>query len=88
MLLIIFNHLSSQISEPGSRSTLSKFQQFIMVLMKLRLNLFDTDIAYRFGTAQSTVSRNFKKWLNIMFTGLKHLIVWPERAQLRKTLPS
>ena len=31
----------------------------LMFLMKLRLNLFDEDLAQRFGIHSSTVSRNF-----------------------------
>ena len=35
----------------------SFFQQFVMVLMKLRLNLGCQDLGYRFGVHYSTVSR-------------------------------
>ena len=48
-----------------SASSCSLFQQFLIVLMKLRLNLGDQDIAYRFAVSQSTVSRYFNKWLDI-----------------------
>ena len=44
-----------------SRSALPKFHEFLMVLMKLRLNLYDQDIAYRFQIHQSTVSRKTTK---------------------------
>ena len=33
------------------------FQQFVMILMKLCLNLEDQDLAYRFGVNQSTIAR-------------------------------
>ncbi|KAL5473338.1 hypothetical protein EMCRGX_G027808 [Ephydatia muelleri] len=36
---------------------LSHFQQILLVLMKLRLNLEEQDLAYRFSVSQSTVSR-------------------------------
>ena len=44
-------------------SALPLFQQFLMTLVKLRLNLCDQDLAYRFGVSQSTVLMNFSKWM-------------------------
>ena len=39
--------------------TLSKFQEFVLTLMKLKLNMPMQDLAYRFGISLSTVSRIF-----------------------------
>jgi len=58
-----------------------------MVLMKLRLNLADQDLAYRFGVSQSLVSKNWKKWIDAMYIRLKPLIKWPDREQLMRTMP-
>ena len=71
----------------GPRSVLSEFDQLIMVLLKLRLNLMDQDIAYQFGVHQTTVSRNFRKVMNVLYSRLKPLIRWPEREQLILTMP-
>ena len=54
-LMAIFRYVSALVMS-GPRTTLTAFQQFLMVLIKLRLNLVDQDIAYRFGVHQSTVS--------------------------------
>ena len=35
--------------------------------MKLRLNLGDQDIAFRFVVNQLTVSRCFSKWIDVMY---------------------
>ena len=59
-----------------------------MVLMKLRLNLGDQDLAYRFGINQSTVSRQFKKWIDLMHVRLNPQVKWPGREELRKTMPT
>ena len=59
---ILFNFLAPCV-ENGNRSVLSRFQQMMVVLMKLRLNLGDQDIAFRFVVNQSTVSRCFSKWM-------------------------
>ena len=58
-----------------------------MFLMKLWLNLFDEDIAHRFGVHRSTVSRNFHRILNIAVAKSSFLIKWPERDMLRLTVP-
>ena len=86
--MVIFNFVSPHVKH-GSSTThaLSKFEEFIAMLMKLRLGLFDQDLAYRFGVHQSTISRNFRKWIDAMFIRLKPLIKWPGREELQKTLP-
>ena len=43
----------SSLSENKSRATLSHFQQFLMLFMKLQLNLGDQDLAYKFSVNQS-----------------------------------
>ena len=81
--MAVFTFISSSIQD-NSRTVLSHFQQFLMVLMKLHFNLGDQDLAYRFGVNQSTVSRNFKRWIYIR---LSPLVKWPNREELMKTMP-
>ena len=85
-LTAVFNYVSSS-SVENSCSTLPLFQQFLITLMKLRLNVSDQDIAYRFGISQSTVSKNFRKRINIMYVYLKPFIVWPGHEEVLKTMP-
>uniref|UniRef100_UPI00358E3B3F uncharacterized protein n=1 Tax=Myxine glutinosa TaxID=7769 RepID=UPI00358E3B3F len=67
---------------------LTKFGQVLMFLMKLRSNIFDEDLAYRFGVSQSTVSRNFHRVLDVMFVKTQSLIHWPSRDALRLSMLS
>ena len=67
---------------------LSKFQMVMMFFLKIRLSLYDEDIAYRFGVHVSTVSRNFHRVLDIMFVYTSGFIRWPDRETLRLTMPS
>ena len=67
--------------------TLDKFQEFIIVLMKLRLDVPFQDLAYRFSIFVSTASRIFSYWIRIMDARLSPLVYWPERNQLWKTMP-
>ncbi len=85
MLMALFVFVSPFVDI--SRTALPPFQQFLMVLMKLRLNLGNQYLAYQFGIHQSNVSRNFKKWMNVMYERLGQLVRWPEREQLMKTMP-
>ena len=68
-------------------SKLTRFQEFMATVMKLRLNCQVQDLAYRFNVSCSTVSRIFLKWMTAMDNCLRHLILWPNRECLQKTMP-
>ncbi|XP_065055322.1 uncharacterized protein LOC135683866 [Rhopilema esculentum] len=70
-----------------NKSLLSSFQEFVLVLMKLRLNVPLQDLAYRFGASLSTVSRIFSAWMINLDNRLSFLISWPEREDLWNTMP-
>ena len=67
--------------------TLSKFQEFILTLMELNLNMPMQDLAYRFKISLSTVSRIFSAWMVVLSARLALLIRWPEREDLWRTMP-
>ena len=69
------------------RSNLTKFQQLLLTLMRLRLNLSVQDLGYRFGIHASTVSRVFQSCIQTMYSSMDFLVYWPEREQLKLTLP-
>ena len=69
------------------RTKLPRLALIIMFFMKLQLNLFDEDIAHRFGVHPATVSRNFHRILNIASAKTSFLIKWPERDVLHLTMP-
>uniref|UniRef100_A0A8C7RD98 THAP-type domain-containing protein n=1 Tax=Oncorhynchus mykiss TaxID=8022 RepID=A0A8C7RD98_ONCMY len=68
---------------------LSMFQQLLLTLMRLRLDLKNQDLAYRFGVKVGTVTRTVLRMVNVMSTTLVPTAVfWPSRAELRKNLPA
>lgn len=71
----------------GRTQTLNKFQEFVVVLMKLRLNMSFEDLAYRFTVVMAKVSRIFSAWMVVMDAKLFSLVYWPEREQLWYTMP-
>ncbi|XP_021371061.1 uncharacterized protein LOC110461752 [Mizuhopecten yessoensis] len=77
-LMSLFEFLMSDIPD-GNRSSLTKFQKLILVLMRLRLNLPVQDLAYRFDVSQATISRAFLSVIHVMFIKLKDFIYWPQR---------
>ena len=85
VLMVVFEHVSSHVSR--QTQNLSRFQEFVMVLIKLRLNVPLQDLAYRFVVSVTTVSRIFSYWMVVMDVGLKFMISWPEREQLWQTMP-
>lgn len=88
--VFVFSHLFSFVcvfSETDS-SSLTLRDEFLLVLMKMRLNLLNEDLGYRFHVHKTTVSKIFHKWLHVMFVRMQNFIVWPDRDVVRKTLPS
>lgn len=86
ILMLIFGFIQPHIYV-NARSALTSFQQVIMTLMKLRLNLPVQDLAYRFGTSTSTISRVFTLVIDVMYKRLHFLLRWPTREELRSTMP-
>ena len=60
-LMATFDFVAAHVPESCNLKSLTNFQQFLIVLMKLRLNLFDKDLACTFGVSQSSVSSYFTK---------------------------
>ena len=44
-------------------SKLIKFQSFLLTLMKMRLNVSNFDLAFRFGISATAVGRVFSRWI-------------------------
>ena len=74
VLMVVFEHVSSHVSR--QTQNLSRFQEFVMVLIKLRLNVPLQDLAYRFVVSVTTVSRIFSYWMVVMDVRLKFMISW------------
>ena len=83
----VFEHVSKTLPSDGV-TKLSPFQEFMCVLLKLRMNSSLEYLAYHFGISPSTISRIFLKWLKQMDLRLSNLIMWPDRDALRKTMPA
>ena len=67
--------------------SLSNFQEFVLVLIKLRLAVPHQDLAYRFNVSRPVVSRIILTWLTIMDNRLSPLVSWPSREQFQRIMP-
>ncbi|CAN8002812.1 unnamed protein product [Ixodes hexagonus] len=86
ILLAIFQLVQSRVCHSDC-NCLTKFQEMIVFLIRLRLNTPLQDLAYRFQVSQSTVSRIVDRWLAAAFTTLANGVIWPQRSVLRETMP-
>ncbi|XP_065288140.1 uncharacterized protein [Dermacentor albipictus] len=71
----------------NAKNSLPNFQEFLLFIMKLKLNLQVTDLAFRLNVSDATVSRIFDKWLHAAYCRLKSQLVWPQRSALQHTIP-
>ena len=82
---IVFDEIDHYLPDSAS---LPKFKQFMLTLIRLRMNVSLQFLAFIFQIHVSTASRIFNKVINIMYGRLVPILVfWPEREVLRKTLP-
>ena len=86
LLMIVFNFVEEHVN---SCTSLSKFHEFILVLMRLRLNAGLQDLAFRSNISISTVSRVIIKWIVVLDIRLSAAcLIWPDRENLCKTMPT
>ncbi|CAN7976291.1 unnamed protein product, partial [Ixodes persulcatus] len=71
----------------GRKRKLTMENELFLVLVRLRLGLFEHDLAHRFCIAQSTVSRICSSWINFMYLKLSTLPLWAPRKAIDATMP-
>ena len=67
---------------------LSVENEFLMMLVRLRLGLFVEDLAIRFGISKSSVNRILLTWINYTYLKLGNICIWPNQDTIRATIPS
>lgn len=72
----------------GRKRKLGKDDQLFLALVRLRLGLFEQDLAHRFTISQATVSRTCTTWISLLYTKLKNLPLWAPRETVDATMPA
>ena len=66
---------------------MDSLNQLFLTLIKLKLNLKERDLAYRFGIAVSVVSKYFNTWVCFLHHHLSEIERMTDVDQVKDTLP-
>lgn len=75
------------INRRGPDRKLTYEQEYLLVLMRLRLGLLVKDLGFRFQVSSARVSQIWITWIKLLSKELRHLIIWPSKGQIFATLP-
>ena len=71
----------------GPKRKLTRFQEFILTLMKLRLAMVSFALGDLFAVSECRVSQIFTTWINLMHSVFSPCIKWPKRKKIKKFMP-
>ncbi len=71
----------------GGHRSLQSVDEFWLFITRVRLGLFEQDLAFRFNIAISTVSDILNTWSNYLFVMLGSLPIWPSKEVCKQHLP-
>ena len=81
-----FSKVKDQICNTPKK--LSQRDDFLLILMRLRLGLLNEDLAERFGVSPTLCSIIFTTWIKLSSEVLgKALVVWPPKVSIREHVP-
>lgn len=74
-------------NKPGKPRKLSKKEEFIIIMLKMRLGIDNITLSYLFGTSISHLSSMFSTWVNFLSQYLNPVIKWTSKNKIKKHLP-
>lgn len=78
--------LSSQQSKPSARNMLL-IDELFLFLVRIRLGLYEQDLAHRFNISISSVSRKVTTWANYLYFALGTQPIWASREMVDEHMP-
>ena len=102
LLMVCFTFLGNAVSKLSCRDhyklikgrphKLSPLNEFFLMLCRLRLGLYELDLAYRFGVSQATVSQATvshicSTWINFWYCKFKEVPIWRSRSVVDCNMP-
>ena len=82
-----FPYLQGQTKEKQRKREIQPIDQLWMFLTRVRLGLFERDLAHSFVVSVSTVSDVVFTWANYHYILLGSLPVWPSKEKIKEHLP-
>lgn len=76
------------IASLGRKRKLRRVDEFLLVLMRLRLGLLVKDLEFRFKISSSTVSKIFNSWILFICECMQSIITLPELNVLQLRVPN
>ncbi|XP_068723262.1 uncharacterized protein [Montipora capricornis] len=71
----------------GCARSLQPIDEFWLFLTRLRLGLFERDLAFRFSVSEQVVSDIIITWANYLYLMLGSLPIWSSKEQIKQHLP-
>ena len=71
----------------GKNPSLSIENCLFLTLIRLRVGLTETDLAFRFQVSQSLISRILATWISFLSQELSPLIYWPKKEDVLRYYP-
>ena len=78
---------STPLRKIGRPRKLTPTNQFFLFLCRVRVGLFERDLAYRFNIFVGTVSNTIVSWVNFLCLRLGSLSIWPSKEKIVETMP-
>ena len=69
-------------NKPGIKRKLPHMDEMLLTVIKLKLDLLEDDLAFRFGISTSLVSQILSTWIPLLAKELQGLIYWPTREEI------
>jgi hypothetical protein len=66
---------------------LSKWQRYILTLIRLRTGCTARDLGYRFDVSDTNAGEIFHSTLNLLYYKLESAVFWPSRSQIIENMP-
>ena len=86
---VLLTHLSPSVSKEKSLgSGLTLADEMLIILMKISRGSANKLIAFLFDVDESKVTKNFHRWIDIMFQSLQPLVMWPDKEMLVANMSS
>lgn len=71
----------------STQKKLSPRNEFLSVLMRLRLGILNEDLADRFGISTTTCSDTFKTWIRFLNESIGVLVAWLPKEAIMENMP-